>query len=86
MAITADSVKHEAFTHLALSHLVCETFAIAHHNAYVANQDERTGKSEVGHMLFVHFFDLLPLNSLARVTLVAQKNDSLKSFMGVPGE
>jgi hypothetical protein len=71
MAMSADSVKHEAFTHLALSHLVCETFAIAHHNAYIANRT-RPGRAEVGHLLAVHFIDLLPLNSLARVTLVAQ--------------
>ena len=71
MAMSADSVKHEAFTHLLLSHLVCETFAIAHHNAYIAVNDLK-GKSEIGAMLGIHFIDLLPLNNLARVTLVAQ--------------
>jgi hypothetical protein len=71
MAMAADSVMHEAFTHLALGHLICETFAIAYHNAYVASQD-KSGRPEVGSMMGVHFVDLLPLNSLARVTIVAQ--------------
>lgn len=68
--MSADSVRHESFSHLGLSHLFCETFAIAHHNVYVV-PNKLAGKREVGSLLLPHFTDLLAINALARVTLVA---------------
>lgn len=82
--MACDSVMHESFTHLGMGHLVCETFAIAHHNAYVAKKNLK-GHEGIHELLAAHFVDLLGLNSLARLTLVAPINDSLRFFMGVPG-
>lgn len=33
-ALCADSQTHESLKHLGMGHMLCETFAIAHHNSY----------------------------------------------------
>jgi Lipoxygenase len=84
LALSADSCRHESFTHLGLAHLLSETFAIAHHNTYVSPNNLK-GETLVGDLLKPHFIDLIPLNALARVTLVGEILNTLKSFMGIPG-
>jgi hypothetical protein len=57
--MSADSVRHEAFTHLGMGHLLTETFAIAHHNVYNSMMSGKLtkadGRTELGIMLAPHF-------------------------------
>lgn len=67
LAMSADSVRHESFTHLGLGHLLTEAFAIAHHNTYISpNSDKLIGSTLIGDLLRPHFTNLLAINSLAR--------------------
>ncbi|CDW84295.1 arachidonate 15-lipoxygenase [Stylonychia lemnae] len=87
-ALCADSQTHEVLKHLGMSHMIGETFAISHHNAYnhLTNEKGVQGNTVVGDMLAPHFVNLIGINNLARVTLIAPLSNSLSLFQGVRGE
>lgn len=85
-ALCADSQTHEILKHLGMSHMIGETFAISHHNAYNHLAQKKEGNTVIGAMLSPHFINLIGINNLARVTLIAPINNSLSTFMGVRGE
>ena len=86
--MTADSNTHEILKHLGMSHMLGETFAMSHHNAYnhLVNEHNVKGNTAIGDMLAPHFMNLIGINNLARVTLIAPINNSLSHFSGVRGE
>ncbi len=63
-ALCADSQTHQIIKHLGMGHMMCETFAIAHHNAYILNSEGE--KNRIGAMLAPHVKHLIAINSLAR--------------------
>jgi hypothetical protein len=74
-----------------MGHLFSEAFAIAHHNTYnyvprPFLDKKRNGNPVIGNFLAAHFVDLIPINTLARETLVAPVNNLLKGFFAVNGE
>ena len=69
-----------------MGHLVVETFAISHHNAYNCPNKKLKGNPLIGDLLRPHFTDLIALNTAARVTLIAPLNNQLETVMAVPGE
>jgi hypothetical protein len=87
-ALCCDSQTHEILKHLGMSHMIGETFAISHHNAYnhYGNGDDLKGNKVVGDMLAVHFVNLIGINNLARVTLISPLKNTLSLFQGVRGE
>lgn len=85
-ALACDSQTHEILKHLGMSHMIGETFAISHHNAYNHLAQRKDGNKNIGDMLAPHFTNLIGINNLARVTLIAPINNSLSAFMGVRGE
>jgi hypothetical protein len=87
-ALCCDSQTHEILKHLGMSHMIGETFAISHHNAYNhhGNKDDLKGNKVVGDMLAVHFVNLIGINNLARVTLISPLKNTLSLFQGVRGE
>jgi hypothetical protein len=72
--------------HLGMSHLLCESFAVAHHNTYRYKNTKFTGCKFIGDMLAPHFINLIAINTLARETLVARVGDALKDFFGIAGK
>lgn len=79
-AICADSQTHECIKHLGMTHMLGETFAIAHHNTYVhlAQKSKHANDNKaIGAFLAPHFINLLAINSLAKVTLLADVNNNL---------
>jgi hypothetical protein len=70
--------------------MIGETFAIAHHNTYnyEANKSKREKDNKtIGAMLAPHFVNLLGINMMARVTLIAPENKNmLARFQGVRGQ
>lgn len=88
-ALAADSQTHEIVKHLGMAHMLCEALAIAHHNTYnhLAAKPKHTNDNKtIGNLLAPHFTNLLGINNLARVTLIAPVNNKLTAFMGVRGE
>lgn len=88
-AMTADSQTHEILKHLGMSHMIGETFAISHHNAYnckALNSKYDGDNKAIGEMLAPHFVNLIAINNLARVTLIAPIANKLSNFQGVRGE
>lgn len=87
--MTADSQTHEILKHLGMSHMIGETFAISHHNAYyskaTSSKYDKDNK-DIGEMLAPHFINLIGINNLARVTLIAPVANKLSNFQGVRGE
>lgn len=72
-----------------MSHLAPEVFAIAHHNAYyhLASKPEyQHYNKDIGALLAPHFTNLIALNTMARVTLIAPINNQLTQFQGMRGE
>lgn len=66
-----------------------EALAIAHHNTYnhLATKSKHANDNKaIGKMLGPHFTNLLGINNLARVTLIAPVNNKLSAFFGVRGE
>eukprot|EP00347_Sterkiella_histriomuscorum_P016089 403354533 len=87
--MAADSNTHEILKHLGMSHMIGETFAMAHHNTYHflgSKSKHATDNHAIGAMLLPHFTNLLAINNLARVTLIAPINNQLSNFQGVRGE
>lgn len=84
-ALACDSNMHELLKHLGMAHLLTETFAIAHHNAYTYERNHVKGSKTIGAFLKPHFVDLIAINTLARETLIAPVNDALGDFFAVPG-
>ncbi len=82
-ALAADSQTHEIVMHLGMSHLLCETFAIAHHNTFKYKTTKLKGSKAVGEMLEPHLINLLAINALARESLVAKYNDDLSEYFGI---
>lgn len=79
-ALCGDSATHEIIKHLGMGHLFSEGIAIAHHNTYNYKprkffDKDRKGVSQIGNFLAAHFVDLIPINTLARETLIAKVND-----------
>ena len=72
--------------HLGMSHLLCESIAVAHHNTYKYNHTKLKGCSFIGDFLGPHLQNLLAINALARETLVAKIGDQLSSFFGIQGK
>lgn len=70
--------------HLGMSHLLCEAFAVAHHNTYKYKGNRKLkGSKHIGEMLTPHFVNLLAINSLGRETLIAKVDDQLSEFFGI---
>lgn len=86
--LNCDSQVHEALKHLGMSHLLSETFAIAHHNTYnhLAEKSKHDGDNKaIGEFLRPHFTNMLGVNNLARVSLMVEVNNGLAQFMGMRG-
>lgn len=71
--------------------MLSETIAIAHHNTYnhfanLTGDKYVHGNRDIGAMLAPHFTDLIAINHLARVTLIAPMQNTLSGFFGVRGE
>lgn len=63
-----------------MGHIFSEAFAIAHHNTYNYKPKKffdkvYKGNEVIGKFLADHFVDLIPINALARETLVAAVKD-----------
>jgi Lipoxygenase len=98
-ALCADFNAHESIRHLAMGHLYCEPFAIAHNNVYAQKTltydtngskpiPDNYRKMEIlGKLLKPHFVDLLPVNEAARMTLVSNDaaSNTLNPFLALPG-
>jgi hypothetical protein len=87
--MAADSQTHEILKHLGMSHMIGETFAISHHNAYncyAQKSKHDKDNKDIGTMLAPHFINLIGINHLARVTLIAPIGNKLSLFQGVRGE
>jgi len=89
-ALCCDAQMHQAVKHLALGHLLGETFAISHHNTYyykpAHNPEKNHGNMAIGDMLAPHFINLIAINGFARDTLIAPINAILSVYQGVRGE
>ena len=74
-ALSADSQRHEMLSHLGISHLAMEPFAIAHHNTYIYEpgffDSAPTGQKALGELLRPHFKHLIAINNIGRDTLIA---------------
>ena len=69
-----------------MSHLLCESFAIAYHNTYKYKNSKFKGVKFIGDLLGPHFVNLIAINTLARETLVAKAGDQLSEFFGIQGK
>jgi arachidonate 15-lipoxygenase len=67
----ADNQHHQFASHLGLTHLLMEPFAIALHNAFPSDAKTRE-RHPVAKLLQVHFHDTIGINFLARHTLVSE--------------
>ena len=83
--LATDTSVHEAVKHLGMSHLYCESFAIAHHNCFVYSGWFSSNNHPIGQLLDNHIGNILAINALARKTLVAQYNNALDEFMSLRG-
>lgn len=67
----ADNQHHQFISHLGLTHLLVEPFAMAVHNVFPVNP--ATGaRHPIGKLLHAHFQDTIAINFLARQTLVSE--------------
>lgn len=67
----ADNQHHQFISHLGLTHLLVEPFAMSVHNIFPTNTS--TGeRHSIGKLLHPHFQDTLGINFLARQTLVSE--------------
>lgn len=89
-ALCADSQTHEITKHLGMGHMLGETMAMAHHNTYnhLASKSKKfdNDNKDIGKMLAPHFVNLIAINHMARVTLIAPVNNKLSAFQGARGE
>jgi len=87
-ALCCDSQTHESIKHLGMAHMLGETFAISHHNAYnnLGTKASPKGNTVIGDMLAPHFTNLIGINHLARITLIAPINNTLSIFFSLRGE
>lgn len=81
--MACDSQTHEILKHLGMSHMIGETLAMAHHNTYyhlASKSKHDQDNKDIGPMLAPHFTNLIAINNLARVTLIAPINNTLSAF------
>ena len=79
--LATDTSVHESVKHLGMSHLYCESFAIAHHNCFVYSGWFSSNHHPIGQLLDNHIGNILAINALARKTLVAEYDNTLDEFM-----
>jgi arachidonate 15-lipoxygenase len=69
----ADNQHHQFATHLGLTHLLMEPFAVGLHNAFpVYGPGNPRTRHPIAKLLEVHFHDTVGINFLARQTLVSE--------------